>query len=378
MKLLKPVIVCLLTAHYASAVPTKTNPDISLNILLLGQKSFQDERSKEEKKTSGHAHGGHQHLSTDGLSVQEVELYFKSNIDSYWTGNISLGLAQHGSHFDLDLEIAYIDSLFIPNLTVRAGKFYTFLGRHNNLHSHHYPFIDPPSINQKLFGFHGLNGIGLSLAYLSPLPWYSELVAQAIKEEHYRWVLFFKNLWDLTDQSTLELNLTFARIIGELKETNSFPSFNPQDIKNYIGNSIDTWEGLYNVSLTWKWQAVNNIKSAVWTTEFVHSNGKIMKTTNLPIKIGKLKSKKNIKSLNSYIQFQFLKSWWIQARADFLFDSKWNKTELQKYSTLLAWTATEYSAIRLQADMIKTDENWSYTIALQTNMSLGAHPAHLY
>ena len=70
-------------------------------------------------------------LFKSGLRLKE------SFIDSYWTGNISLGLAQHGSHFDLDLETAYIDSLFIPNLTVRAGKFYTFLGRHNNLHSHH-------------------------------------------------------------------------------------------------------------------------------------------------------------------------------------------------------------------------------------------------
>ncbi|MCZ0931595.1 MAG: hypothetical protein OXJ52_00355 [Oligoflexia bacterium] len=381
MKLLNSLILFLLTVNYALAVPTKTNPDISLNILLLGQKSFQDKPSeKESHKGSAHSHEGHQHQSTDGVSVQEVELYFKSNIDPYWTGNISLGLAQHGSHFDLDLETAYIDSLFIPNFTLRAGKFYTFFGRHNDLHSHYYPFIDPPLINQKLFGFHGLNGVGASIAYLSPLPWYSEAVIQTIKEEHYRGILFLKNLWDLTDQSTLELDLTYARTIKELSKPNSFSLVSINNITNYI-NQIDLWKDLYNLSLTWKWQDGNNINSAVWTTELVYSNGKLSKQSTKPprgLALKNLKPTKNAASLNSYIQFQLLKNWWLQGRAEVILDSKWKQIELQKYSTLLAWTATEYSAVRLQYDMIKINADWSYAIALQTNMSLGAHPAHLY
>ena len=356
MKIYSLIFLFILTSSYALAVPTKTNPDISLNILLLGQKSFKDNHSKEESHedhenhedhdTHGN-HEAHQHSSADGVSIQEIELYFKSNIDPYWEGNVSIGLAQHGSSFELNVEEAYIDSLFIPNFTLRAGKFFTFLGRHNTLHAHYYPFIDPPLINQHLFGFHGLNGTGASLAYLAPLPWYSEIAFQAVKGKSYHGVLFLKNLWDLSDQSSLQLNLSYIRRLEEL---------------------ADDWKNIYNVALTLKWQALNSLKSLNWTTE-------LMSTDYMGEGV-------NRGGANSYLQYRFLKSWWIEGRADFIsnsFTSFKEVSESQKYSVLLAFTPTEYSAIRLQFDSMKVEfKDWSYTVALQTNMSLGSHPAHLY
>ena len=385
------------------AVP-KTNPDISVNVLLLGTKSFKGKEHKEKQKSHSkrheegnkdlatpfsftplptisrpkkpeehenhmeHAgHGDHEdhtehtrhretegtketeeehkHGLNDGFSVQEVEIYFKSNIDPYWTGNVSLGISQHGGDFDLDLEEAFVESLFIPSLTVRAGKFYAFLGRHNNLHTHYYPFIDPPLINQTLFGFHGWNGSGASLAYLSPLPWYCELIGQGFyshSKEKMSGVFFFKNLWDLSDRSTLELDLSYG-----------------MGVKNY--------KHLYNAALVWKWKNLESAKnhSIAWTTELTQA-----------LEDG---SAKGVGGLNSYIQWQFLKNWWLEGRAEYIGRPKLDSVDEQKYSLLLAFAATEYSAVRLQYSAGKEGNgDWGHSVLIQSNMSLGTHPAHLY
>ncbi len=342
-------------SHSAIAVQ-KTNPDISVNILLLGKKSFSEEEHKEHKDKyseaikklqnfymRGGGHAGHAHSGGDGFSVQEVEIYFKSNIDPYWTGNFSVGVSQHGDHFDFALEEAYVESLFIPSLTFRAGQFFAFLGRHNNLHTHYYPFIDPPLINKTLFGHHGWAGAGASLAYLTPLPWYFEIMGQAFyTEDKPSGILFLKNLWDLNDKSTFELDLAY-------------------------GAKVKTFKHLYNAAMVYKYQPLDSSKkhSVSWTTEFLQAVG----DKNLKVN----------KGFNSYVQWQFLKQWWLQGRAEYLLGEKWKNIEEQKYSVLLAWTATEYSSIRLQYDVAKADhEAWEHAVSIQANMSLGAHPAHLY
>ena len=344
--------VSLFTLCSAMAVP-KTNPDIGVNILLLGKKSFSGEKHTEEHgenheeevhEDEDHGAENHAHNIEDGFSVQEVEIYFKSNIDPYWSGNVFLGVSQHGSDFQLDLEEVFVESLFIPNVTIRAGKFYAFLGRHNNLHTHYYPFIDPPLINQTLFGAHGWSETGVSLAYLSPLPWYAELIAQGFyshnEKEKLSGILFLKNLWDLNSNLTLELNMSY-------------------------GIWVKNFKHLYDVSLVWKWKALDSMSSLAWTTEALQAIAD--------------SDSENIGGLNSYIQWQFLKRWWLEGRAEYLSYPNWNNLKTQKYSFLLAFVTTEYSAIRLQYDVMQNDhKEWGHGVAVQASMSLGTHPAHLY
>ena len=351
----------------------KSNPDISVNLLLLGKKTFSDEESESDSSSQKALHDH----TREGLSIQEVEFYFQSNIDPFWSGTISFGIfpTAHGGAettgnnllsfspstakalnlnaespaFQLELEEAYIESLFIPSLTVKAGLFYATLGRHNSLHTHHYPFIDTPLANKKIFeGDHGFRETGLSLAYLSPLPWYSEIIGQAFytyedKKTPLSGLLFFKNLWDLYDNSTLEFNISYA-------------------------NQLNNFEHLFNSALVLKWRALesSHSQSLSWTTEWILATQK--------------ESVKNIIGAHSYIQWQFLKNWHLQFRADALMPEGWNRDkERQKYSTLLSFAPTEYSALRLQGDIEKSERGkWSYGLSIQTNMSLGTHPAHLY
>lgn len=395
MKTFNIIFFCLFFCHSAFAktnpdisvnVPerlfskvSKTNPDISVNVLLLGKKTWTKEKQEQKKPNSeterkppasfspflervrsrlqqqtGHDHSEEHedhgeksdHHFDDGLSIQEVEFYFKSNIDPYWSGQVSLGISQHGRDFDIDLEEAYVDSLFIPSLTLRTGKFYAFLGRHNNLHTHYYPFIDPPLINQNLFGFHGWNNPGASLAYLSPLPWYSEIIIQGFyeseEEKPAAGILFLKNLWDLGAASTLELDLSYSA-------------------------GIKTFQNLWNASLVWKWKPLQSAKqySLSWTAELLQTLDD--------------SSSDNIGGAHSYIQWRFFKNWWLEGRAEYLSHNKWSDIETQKYSFLVSFAATEYSAIRVQYDAAKSEHTeWEHSVSIQSNMSLGAHPAHLY
>ena len=354
-------IMVVVTSPSALAV-VKMNPDMSLNLLLLGKKSFPDHEEHKEENSSHQEHeeenGSHQEHneehedeshqeehshSGDGFSVQELELYFKSNIDPYWSGQASLGIFQHERSFELELEEAFIESLFIPDVTLKAGKFYAFIGRHNHLHSHYYPFIDPPLVNQEVFGFHGWSGSGLSLAYLTPLKWYSEIILQAFYKEEsaLAGLLYFKNFWDIKSNLTLELDLSY-------------------------GAGIQDFEHLFDIAMVWKWESLQSSKprKVFWTTEWLKA-------------IGDHSSDKE--GISSYAQWQFLKNWWLEARTEYLLDKSWSEIEKQKHSILFSFAPTEYSSVRLQYDIQKShNEEWVHGVAVQTNVSLGVHPAHLY
>jgi len=359
-------LILVFMPYVAQAKP-KTNPDISLNVLLLGKTTFSGEEHGAEHNGHGEDHSDdhsiktpgsenhHHHDLKDGFFIQEVELYFKSNIDPYWSGDIYLGVSKHDGHVEVELEEVFVESLFIPNVTLKVGKFYALLGRHNNLHTHYYPFIDPPLMNQALFGMHGYSETGVSLAYLSPLPWYSELVAQVFWSSEAWWssdledkisgILFFKNVWDLNSNSTLEFNVSY-------------------------GMGVKGYRHLADAALVLKGENLYSGQDALsWTTE-----------TLLAMENGEQRLKKEVQGISSYIQWKFVNNWWLEGRSDYLLSADWDEVSDQKYSVLLAFAATEYSALRLQYDLEKKDhrEGWAHGLSIQLNMSLGTHPAHLY
>ena len=63
---------------------------------------------------------------------------------------------------------------------LKAGKFYAEFGRHNRLHAHAFPFLDASLVHQRLLGGEGLNEAGLSLSWLTPLPWFVEITGQVL------------------------------------------------------------------------------------------------------------------------------------------------------------------------------------------------------
>jgi hypothetical protein len=80
----------------------------------------------------------------------------------------------------VEVEEAYGTTLALPaRLQARFGQFLHRFGRINATHLHTWDFVDQPFALGRIFGGEGGRGLGVELSWLSPLPWYAELVATA-------------------------------------------------------------------------------------------------------------------------------------------------------------------------------------------------------
>ncbi|WP_375766008.1 zinc-regulated TonB-dependent outer membrane receptor [Archangium gephyra] len=123
--------------------------------------------SKEPLQTGGHD------PTASGFNFQQLEMSLTTAVDPYFrfTGNIVF------SQFGVEVEEAYATTTDLPaSLQLRAGQFLTRFGRLNPTHPHAWDFADQPFAVGRIFGGEGNRGLGVEASWLSPLPWYLEVV----------------------------------------------------------------------------------------------------------------------------------------------------------------------------------------------------------
>jgi hypothetical protein len=331
------------------------NPDTSVNFLGLWQRGT---GISNDRNQSNH----------NGITLQEVELHFSADVDPYVRAVALLAAEQEDGSTDygIEPEEVFLETISIPRVTFKAGKFFTAFGKHNQLHRHAFPFIDAPLVHQQVLGDEALNDAGLSASALLPAPWYSELIAQAInggnetlygsgRSGNLSGVVRLKNLWDLHDDLTLEFGLSGT---------------GGKNVANRSSSALGS-------DLTFKWRPSRGGKyrSVAWSTEYLQGHHFVADPGGAALAIEKLGG------IASWIQYQFAQRWWIQGRFEYLGMPKSTLLPVRKkQSALLAFTPSEFSGFRLQYDHLndgprgKTD----HTIGLQFNVSIGAHPAHTY
>ncbi|MDC1174912.1 hypothetical protein OAT67_05940, partial [Bacteriovoracaceae bacterium] len=157
----------------------------------------------------------------------------------------------------------------------------------------------------------------------------------------------FKNLWDFSESMTLELGISAA--------------------KGKNDNQLDT--SLYGADLTLKWRPVDGgkYKSFEWSSEFLSKDKK-----------GSTDGK--LAGFVSHLKYQLAQRWYAQYRYDYLGLNRSRSIAASKrHTALLAFLPSEFSGVRLQYEKINDgqvkDEN---RVSLQFNISIGAHPAHVY
>ncbi len=112
----------------------------------------------------------------NGFNFQQLELSVRSVVDPYLRFDSNIVFRPEG----VEIEEAYVTTLDLPaNLQVRAGQFLTRFGRLNNTHPHAWDFVDQPFAFSRVFGGEGNRGLGVEASWLTPLPWYVELVGSA-------------------------------------------------------------------------------------------------------------------------------------------------------------------------------------------------------
>jgi hypothetical protein len=327
-----------------------SSPDIGVNGLFLYRKGSSSSSTLTERP--------------NGFSIQEIETILSASVDPYFRGqfNFSFEFEPDASSGKREArfhpEEAFAETLSIPYVTFRIGKFNAFFGRHNQLHTHAWPFIDPPLIYDVALGEEGLNEVGLAASMLIPFPWYSEVTAQAFSAQNENLfepssadnlagVFQLKNFWELSEIVGLEIDGSFG--LGN----NSFNS------KTY----------LYDMALIFKWGDLAQRAKAPYisfTTEALRADLQ---------KDGQDNEAKN--GLSSWIQIQPWRRFWLQTRGDLLGNTK--NISAKKTSALIGFVPTEFSSLRAQYDLQKEEGlKAEHRISLQLNISIGAHPAHQY
>ena len=320
----------------ATGVSSATNPAISVNALIMG--AYASELTAE---------------TTSGLRVQELELQFTSFVDPYWKAVFILALPDGEN---VELEEGYVTSLGLPGgLQLRTGKFYAALGRQNLLHTHAFAFLDAPLVNEQLLGDEGLNEAGVSLHWLTPLPWFVEVTGQILDgaNEHFAsehggdllYLGHLKSFHELGDATTVEWGGSAAAGSNALGGTSS----------------------LLGADLTVKWRPLGagTRRAFVWQTEYLRADDD---SPGVPAEGG----------LYTQAQVRFARRWWAEGRFDWLGLPKAEPERDWRASALLALVPSEFSTLRLQYSRLRTDGDNVDQLMLQLNVTIGSHPAHRY
>lgn len=337
-------------------VSSAFNPAISVNGLFLGGYS-------SSPRTTNRLTGLDFH---NGFNFQEAEFQFSADVDPYWKARFILGVDRGG---EVELEEGYVTSEELPydllprDTSLKLGKFFAGFGKHNLLHGHQFPFIDQPLVNQFAFGDEGLKEPGAGLSYLLPSPWFSELTFQGLAGENESLLRFtddakrrgaylghWKNFFDLSDAATAEIG-------------NSYVAGKNSASRHRLSQAV-------GLDLTLKWRPLQMAteRALIWQSEYIYftrDRGREAFTRG--------------GGLYSSLQYQFARRWWLQGRYDLLGAPKFDDGRKHRWSTLLAFVPSEFSAIRLQHSYTSQERGSPVNqLLLQFNYTIGSHPAHQY
>lgn len=331
------------------------NPSMGLNAMMLAADSTVD-------------------TEEDGFSLQGVELQFNSDVDAYFRAQVVIGIhkEEHDeeeeeeeeghAEFAIHPEEVFVETISIPGITIKAGKFLSQFGKYNSLHLHAQPFIYRSVVQEAMFGHEGFASTGASVSGLMPLGWYSELSLEALapsNEDLFEptgnataYVAKLKNLWDLSESTTLEWGLSAL------------------DFERAAYNdNIAEETRLTGTDLTIKWRPLKNSRaqSFTWSTEYIKRK-----------RNGSIESENT--GITSFIQSQFATRWVAQYQYEHLTDDLSDSNNItQVHTALVGFIPSEFSALRLQYDHIDAgEEETEKRVSLQLNFSIGAHPAHMY
>ena len=357
----------------ATGISRLMNPAVSLNTLLLGQVS--DRNATREANTIG---------------LQEMEMQFSAVVDPFWTADVIVAFHQehteetedaeadaHGAHYAVDIEKAMVEYQNMPRgLGLRIGHDYLPFGKYAPLHTHQFPFVHAPVGVVAFTGDHSLSGTGAELAWTVPLPWWAELKAYGVAstaevfDGESRDLVYgarLNNLWDTSDDSTLELGFSALTGPGALHEDGEGGTY-----------------GLYGADLTWKWLdgattggAALNVVAEVLLPDPEHGEGDPL-------------------GFAGHVQYRFARQWWLGAgfslardtefepghdhAAEAAADAEHGLHELREWKANLTLAPSEFSAVRLEVFRAEAvdDDYEDLGAALQVNFTIGSHPAHAY
>ena len=351
-----PVVSVLATTSWAQDGPSSLtgisrefNPAISVNGLFTGLYRSDDDPGEE---ADTHAHGPQDET---GLHVQEVEVRLTANVDHLLKADL---LFAFPGGEGVELEEGFVTTQALPGgLALRAGRIFARFGRHNLLHAHQFPFLDAPLVHQHLLGEEGLAETGLSLSWLTPLPWFVELTGEVLNGDHER--------FDSPEGEDL-LYLADARSFFEFGSAATLEWGGSVAAGN---NALEESSSLWGTDLTLKWRPrgrVGSRRSLVWQSEYLFARDR------------RLGGSSEEGGFYTSLQVQTGRRWWLQVRWDRLGLPEGEEESQWRTSALVAFVPSEFSSLRLQYSRQHEDGGEVNAVIAQLNFTIGSHPAHRY
>jgi hypothetical protein len=346
------------------------NPDISF-ILDVAGAWFTE---KENLQTGGHD------PTRRGFNLQQLEMSIGKAVDPYFRFDANVVFSQFG----VEIEEAYGTTLALPyNLQVRAGQFLTRFGRLNNTHPHSWDFVDQPFAIGRVFGSEGNRGLGVEASYLTPLPWYLELVGSVTDAVGESTARSFFGPDDLPLETPLDVQATLA--------AKQFFELSPN------------WSLLWGLSLaTGPNGTGHDNRSDVWGTDLYLKYRPITtgSYTQVALQAETLYRRRQVPdavladvSMYAYLSWRFARRWGTAARYEYgsaadsavgddvvdPLDPEWTRGR-HRYSADITFWPTEFS--RLRAQLSVDDPRWMpdpiVAAFVAVELAVGAHGAHTF
>jgi len=311
--------------------------------------------------------------SRSGAYFRTMAVHIQGGLDPFSFTKAAIEFSETGVEF----AEAYITwTKFIPHISLTAGKFRQQFGVVNRWHVHAIDQQDYPLALTTILGEDGLNQMGISFDWSMPAftSDANELTLQITngKNEHlfsggnfsFPAVLaHFKNYWDLSRSTYLELG--FTGMIGK------------NNVKGYDVNGNITLEqnratALGGIDLTVFWQPLNQAlyKSLTLRSELYYGNKELAN--------GRIKSWGGY----SYLQYQFAEQWEVGTRFDYTQPFEANNGSKYSYQIVpyITWGQSHWVKLRLQYNYLNGTEvpEALNTLRLQVVWAVGPHKHDRY
>lgn len=368
-----------------------------MNISFNGQFNAAASTSSQLSRLEASDHDPQQ----KGFNARNLELAFDGAVDPYFEGFANLVFKLDRGETEAEFEEAFMQTTSLPyGLQVKAGQFFAPFGRINSQHPHVWDFVDGPLVNGALMGGDGLRGIGAQVSWVTPLPWYSQLMV-AFQNGEGGTGYAFRNPGD---DGTFMGRTTIDRTLHGMQDLVIVPRWeNSLDINadntvlaglsaafgpNDTGASSRTQA--YAVDLFYKWKPANaegGWPFVKWQTEAMMRRFEAGRGDHNSFPF---EETFNDWGVYSQVVWGFKKDWTAGIRGDWLHmpDSRLDvdpfRQSRTRASAALTWYPTEFSKLRLQYnhDFLKSssflDAGDEDSVFLQFEFNLGSHGAHKF
>lgn len=379
------------------ATNTQTNPNpMNIGLSALFAAGGASVGSETISAMQGGGHDPHQ----IGFNLQNLELTLGGAVDPFFDAQANIVmLFDEAGDTAIEIEEAFLISKRLPaGLQLKAGQYYTEFGRHNPMHPHTWAFIDQPLIVGRTLGADGLRSQGARMAWLTPLPWYAEVIAGVQNAKGTTSDSFIGGGHEHGDEADIAADAEFERAVNGADDfLYSLRLLNGVDLTDSVSANLgfsalfgpnsaseDSSSQIYGADLYVKWLADNaqhGYPFVSWHSEYI----------NRLMDVEETHDDEHVHAYTqkdygwfSQVSYGFHPGWVAGLRlenVDSNAEEELAASNGQRFRTALnlTWLPTEYSKLRLQYSYDDSQYFGDvHFLWLQMEFNLGSHAAHVF